>query len=63
MGYLESALARAVDAQLDVFVTSGGGEYWIDCPKPRNASHADMNWKPAIAKSASGRSRLNIRNA
>ncbi|MBR0875472.1 hypothetical protein JQ633_34320 [Bradyrhizobium tropiciagri] len=60
-GYLESALPLAVDAQDDVFVTSEGGEYWISCPKPRNACQADMNWKPAIAMSASGRSRAKIR--
>ncbi|MCS3593038.1 hypothetical protein M2227_004562 [Bradyrhizobium elkanii] len=61
MGYLESAFAVAVVDQLEVFVTSGGGEYWINCPKPRKAFHADMNWKPAIAMSASGRSRAMIR--
>ena len=61
IGYLGSALATAVAAQLDAFVTSGGGEYWMDCPKARNACHADMYWKPAIATSASGRSRLSIR--
>ena len=46
-----------LDVQLDAFVTSGGGSYWIYCPKARNASHADINWKPAAATSASGRSR------
>ena len=37
--------------------------YWIYCPKARNASHADINWKPATATSASGRSRLIIRKS
>jgi hypothetical protein len=43
MGKRGSALALAVDAQLDAFVTSGGGAYWMYCPKPRNAAHAEIN--------------------
>src|SRR4051812_18136389 len=54
MGKRRSALALAVDAQLDAFVTSGGGLYCKYCPKPRNAVHPEINWKPAAATSASG---------
>jgi len=28
------------------------------CPNERNAAHAEINWKPAAAASASGISRL-----
>ena len=33
MGKRGSALASLLDVQPDAFVTSGGGSYWIDCPK------------------------------
>ena len=33
MGKRGSALASLLDVQPDAFVKSGGGSYWIDCPK------------------------------
>jgi hypothetical protein len=58
MGKRESALASLLDCQPDAFAKSVGGSYWIDCPKFRNAPHADIYRKPAAATSASGKSRL-----
>jgi hypothetical protein len=58
MGKLGLALASALAAQLDAFVRSGGGEYWINWPKPRKACQADMYRIPAVATSTSGSSRL-----
>jgi len=60
IGY-PATVVGSVDVQLDVLVTSGGEWYCTYCPKERNASHADINWKPAIPRSASGRSRVIIR--
>ena len=42
MGYPETEVGSA-DFQLVQSVMSGGGAYWIFCPKARNASHADTN--------------------